>query len=285
MLKCYLCGSSDHQNRLGKVRDDESLSILECQNCGLVFLSNAELPAGFYEQSKMHGQEPPSIEEWLRETSKDDERRFAFLSAAITNRDLLDFGCGAGGFLIKAMSKARSAMGIELEARLQQHFKLKGIEVAQRIEELPISRKFDVITVFHVIEHLKDPAATLSELAARCRTGGKILIEIPSSSDALLTVYENAPFSEFTYWSCHLYLFNANNLEILAEKAGLKLDYVKHIQRYPLSNHLFWLSKGKPGGHQTWSFLDSDDLDKSYEASLAAVGKTDTIVACFSPIG
>jgi len=282
MLKCYLCGSSDNQKRPGKVRDSNSLSVLECLNCGLVFLSQSELPVGFYEQAKMHGQNPPSVDEWLRETFKDDERRFAFLSVAITNRDLLDFGCGAGGFLIKAKAKARSAMGIELEDRLQHHFKSNGIEVVKRIEELPASRKFDLITAFHVIEHLKDPVATLSELAIRCRADGKIIVEIPSSSDALLTVYENIPFSEFTYWSCHLYLFNATNLAILAKKAGLTLDYVKHIQRYPLSNHLFWLARGRPGGHHTWSFLDSGDLDKAYEASLAAIGKTDTLIACFS---
>ncbi len=231
----------------------------------------------------MHGQEPLPVEEWLRETVKDDERRFAFFNDAITSRDLLDFGCGAGGFLIRAKERVRSAIGIELEARLQQHFKANGLEVVQRIEELPTSRRFDVITAFHVIEHLQDPAATLSELAARCRLDGKILVEIPSSSDALLTLYENTPFTEFTYWSCHLYLFNATNLTNLAKKAGLRLDYVKHVQRHPISNHLYWLAKGKPGGHKTWNFLDSKDLDRAYEASLAAIGKTDTIIACFSP--
>lgn len=285
MQKCYLCGTSSFNKRPGKVRDNEDLSILECQNCGLVFLSHADFPSGFYEQAKMHGQEPPTIEDWLRETLKDDERRFASLRAEITNSDVLDFGCGAGGFLIKAKATARNVMGIELEARLQQHFNVCGIKVFPKIEQLPPDQKFDVITAFHVIEHLQDPAATLSALATKCRSSGRILIEIPSSSDALLTVYENKPFSEFTYWSCHLYLFNAHNLAILAKMAGLRLDYVKHIQRYPLSNHLYWISRGKPGGHQKWDFLDSDNLDKAYEASLAAIGKTDTILACLSVIG
>ena len=105
---------------------------------------------------------------------------------------------------------------------------------------------------------------------------------MPSSADALLTLYESAPFSEFTYWSCHLYLFNAANLRLLAKKAGLKLDHVSHIQRYPLSNHLHWLARGLPGGHQVWSFLDSDDLSRAYEARLASLGKTDTLMASFS---
>lgn len=78
-----------------------------------------------------------------------------------------------------------------------------------------------------------------------------------------------------------MYLFNAANLPLLAHKAGLKVEYVNHIQRYPLSNHLYWLAKGKPGGHQLWSFLDSEELTRAYEARLASLGKTDTLIASF----
>jgi len=54
-------------------------------------------------------------------------------------------------------------------------------------------------------------------------------------------------------------------LKLLIEKANLKAIYIKQIQRYPLSNHLYWLSCGKPGGHQKWGFLDSYELHAAYE--------------------
>lgn len=280
--KCYLCGCAEHRRRPGKVRDEESLEILECQGCGLVFLSSTKLSAGFYERSGMHGDDPQPVGPWLRDTDKDDERRFRYLSDAMTNRDVLDFGCGVGGFLIKARSKAICVTGIELEARLQSHFQANALVVFRSIDALPSDQRYDVITAFHVVEHLEDPADILRQLATRLRTGGKIVVEVPSSADALLTLYENVPFSEFTYWSCHLFLFNANNLPLLAKKSGLKLDYVSHIQRYPLSNHLHWLAKGKPGGHQSWEFLNSDDLSRAYEARLASLGITDTLMASMS---
>jgi SAM-dependent methyltransferase len=173
-------------------------------------------------------------------------------------------------------------MGIELEGRLQPQFKTNGLDVVQSIDDLSSDQSFDLITVFHVVEHLKDPAIMLRQLATRLRVGGRIIVEVPSSDDALLTLYENTPFSEFTYWSCHLYLFNATNLPLLAKKAGLKLDYISHIQRYPVSNHLYWLAKGKPGGHQLWSFLDSEELSRAYEARLASLGRTDTLMASMS---
>lgn len=278
-LSCYLCGKDKFKKREGKVRDNPSLDIIECLSCGLVFLSANELPAGYYEQSCMHGSEPQPVPAWLHDAARDDERRFRYLSEAMTNRDVLDFGCGAGGFLLKARSMANYVAGIELEARLQPHFQNNGLDVFQNIEALPSGQCFDLITMFHVVEHLKDPVEMICRLAAKLRRGGKIIIEVPSSADALLTLYENNPFSEFTYWSCHLYLFNSATLTLLAGKTGLKLEYVSHIQRYPLSNHLCWLAKGKPGGHQMWSFLDSEELSRAYEARLASLGKTDTLIA------
>ena len=77
-----------------------------------------------------------------------------------------------------------------------------------------------------------------------------MIIEVPNSSDALLTLYENEPFQNFTYWSQHLFLFNEKTMTELVKKAGLKLNWIKHVQRYPLSNNLYWLAKGEPGGHQ-----------------------------------
>lgn len=280
--KCYLCDCIEHSRRPGKVRDNASLEIFECQHCGLVFLSRTELPEGFYEQSGMHNGGPQPVVSWLHDTDRDDERRFRYLSETMTNRDVLDFGCGVGGFLLKARSAAHHVMGIELEARLQPHFQDNGLDVFQSVDALPSDQRFNLITAFHVLEHLEDPANILRQLATRLLGGGGIFIEVPSSSDALLTLYESTPFSEFTYWSCHRYLFNAANLPRLAKKAGLKLDFVSYIQRYPLSNHLHWLAKGKPGGHQVWSFLDSEELHRAYEARLAALGITDTLIASLS---
>jgi hypothetical protein len=111
---------------------------------------------------------------------------------------------------------------------------------------------------------------------------GELIIEVPSSNDALLTLYESVEFSRFTYWSNHLYLFNHYTLQKLVQKSHLKLNWIKQIQRYPLSNHLHWLSKGRPAGHKVWSFLDNESLTKEYEFALASAGFCDTIIASVS---
>jgi hypothetical protein len=65
------------------------------------------------------------------------------------------------------------------------------------------------------------------------------------------------------------------------KKAGYKINYIKQFQRYGLSNHLYWLSKNNPGGHQKWSFLDSEELYGAYSAALAKINKCDTIIGSF----
>ena len=119
----------------------------------------------------------------------------------------------------------------------------------------------------------------LANLVRLLKPNGRMIIEVPSSEDALLTLYDCDAFQRFTYWSQHLFLFNSTTLGILARQAGLRVVAVQHYQRYPLSNHLHWLSQGKPGGHQRWAFLDAPEMASAYANTLAALGKTDTLIA------
>jgi cyclopropane fatty-acyl-phospholipid synthase-like methyltransferase len=198
------------------------------------------------------------------------------LKASIANRRLLDFGCGAAGFVRNAQPIAAEAVGVEPERRVRDYWGDK-IKLCDSLEDA--GDGYDLITAFHVIEHLPDPCAKLKELAARLKDKGRLVIEVPSSDDVLLTLYENEAFQRFTYWSQHLYLFNGETLRRLAEQAGLRVVSIQQFQRYPLSNHLHWLSRNQPGGHQGWSFMDTPALTEAYAASLAALGKCDTIIA------
>jgi SAM-dependent methyltransferase len=276
---CYLCGGKKIYKRNGKVRDNPNLEVLECKDCGLVFLSSfAHIKGGFYQESGMH-ERPLSIEEWSTETEADDDRRFYMLKNEIVGKSLLDFGCGNGGFLLRARDVASDVAGIEPESRLSEYFRQKGLTVKGALNEL--NGLFDYITLFHVLEHISDPVTTLRDLSRRLKRGGKIIIEVPNASDALLTLYECKAFSNFTYWSCHLFLFTEGTLLRIGEMAGLEPDYVRQVQRYSVANHLYWLSSGQPGGHKKWDFIESDSLRTAYEERLASIGCCDTIIASF----
>lgn len=276
-MNCYLCNSTSFTTRKGQVRDAPDLKILECTHCGLVTLSSlSHIHAGFYEDSGMHGTVPMPMDTWLKETDWDDQRRFDMLKSMLPNKKLLDFGCGAGGFLNKARHLAGMAAGIELELRVREYWR-DQITIYPGLESA--GGEYDLITAFHVVEHLSDPGAMLKILASKLSKNGRMVLEVPSSEDALLTIYESDAFQRFTYWSQHLFLFNAETLRRLIEQAGLRIVTIQQHQRYPLSNHLHWLSQCKAGGHQKWAFLDSPELKAAYANALAATGKCDTLIA------
>jgi len=244
----------------------------------LVSLSDdSHITKDFYTKSGMHGEELISIQAWLKVSEWDDLRRFEILRKVLPNKKLLDFSCGAGGFLGLAISLVETATGIELEDRVIKYWQGK-LNILKNINDAG-EGEFDLLTAFRVIEHLSDPLEILKSLAKKLCPSGRIVIEVPSSEDAFLTLYDCDAFQHFTYWSQHLFLFNANTLEMLARKAGLKVLAIQHVQRYSLSNHLYWLSKGMPGGHKYWGFLDSPEMAIAYANTLASLGKTDILIA------
>lgn len=277
-MKCNLCKSKNYKKREGSVRDNKDLEIFECCDCGLVFLSqDNHIDETFYENSNMH--QIFDFNKWRNETLVDDTRRFEFLKISMQNKKVLDFGSGNGGFLKLTKNISKEVLGVELEKAIIPFYKEENIPLENSLDN--ISEKFDIITSFHVIEHIKEPLIILEKLKKLLEDNGNLIIEVPNANDALLTIYENEAFSNFTYWSCHLYLYTHHTLNLLAKQAGFEVEFIKHIQRYPLSNHLYWLSKNRPGGHEKWgNFFDSNELTKAYENQLASLGATDTIIAC-----
>ena len=119
--------------RKGHPRDNKSIDVLECKNCQLVFLSNFEhINDKFYQDSGMHKEDfqPNTMEEWLEETKTDDLRRLEQHKELLKDKDVLDFGCGSGGFLKEIQQFANKVVGIELELRVKNYWEGK-IEINQ----------------------------------------------------------------------------------------------------------------------------------------------------------
>ena len=100
----------------------------------------------FYEESSTHQDIGVSIDEWLVETHHDDARRFNALKQKIIGKNVLGFGCGAGGFVKLCQDSAASAAGVELETRTIDYWKQK-LNITSSI---PLNQKYDIITSFHV---------------------------------------------------------------------------------------------------------------------------------------
>lgn len=278
-MKCYLCEYTEHTQQKGSVRDNKNLEIYKCNKCGLVFLNDAKhITDDFYKQGCM--EKSCDIGDiYLPGEQTDTQKRYNSYKAMLANKRILDFGCSKGLFLSKLKSENTSNKLNALEPNLCYKDKLsKNFNYYEQIESIP-DNSLDFITMFHVLEHLPDPLAILNQLYNKLDKDGKIIIEVPSSNDALLNLYDNDAFANFTYWSCHLYLFNQRTLEDLINKTKFNIKCLKQYQRYTLANHLHWLAKDKPAGHIEWSFLDDEAIQVQYERKLAEIGQCDSIVA------
>ena len=256
------------------------IDVLKCEDCGLVRLSESVNNIdNFYIQSGMRNNVVDTPEHYRKTTIKDSMRRFRFTQNIIEGKSVLDFGCGAGGYLVLAKDIAATAEGVELEQVMRDGLNAEGIKCASSLDDVG---SFDVITMFHVLEHLDEPLLYLEKIKEHLNKDGKLLIEVPNADDALLSLYNSEKFADFTYWHCHVYLYTNDTIRKLAKKAGYHIDFVQQVQRYPLSNHLYWLAEGAPGGHKKYSFLNDKLLDRYYGDLLAKSGIADTILAEFS---
>lgn len=287
-----LCGSISFERR-GKIRTNRQINankVLECSNCSLVFLNDdTHISENHYEQSQMHDKQL-DLAESRSETKVDDMRRINLLESEIKNKNLVEVGCGNGGFLTLARQIAKSAVGIEPEIKNHDDFKLEHLSVYSSINAYAkdlnnnTDYKPDIIVSFHVIEHVKNPLEFLLQILSLLKPSGKAYIETPNSNDALIKLYDSAAFQDFTYWDNHLVLFNKESFEHMSKKlSGVTFRSIP-VQRYGIANHLYWLANGKPGGHKKWNFLENTLMNKQYQELLADQNMNDTLFYEFTKI-
>ena len=209
---------------------------------------------------------------------EDDLRRATQFKKILYKKDILDFGCGWGGFL-RNVKEYRSLAGIELRKECINYIQnnIKKINISNNIYSF--DKKFDVITMFHVLEHLPYQIKTLKVLKSKLKNKGKIIIEVPHAEDFLILQEELKEFKNFTFWSEHLILHTYKSLKFILLKSGFKNINILYYQRYNFSNHLGWFLKRKPGGHNFYKEVVSDNLNSSYCENLKRLGQTDTLIA------
>jgi 2-polyprenyl-3-methyl-5-hydroxy-6-metoxy-1,4-benzoquinol methylase len=210
-------------------------------------------------------------------TINSDYRRADQFKKILRNKDILDFGCEWGGFL-RNIKNYKSLTGVELREVCIKYIKnnIKRINILNDINSS--KRKYDVITLFHVLEHMPHQVNALKNLRSKLKKKGKIIIEVPHANDFLILQDELKEFKNFTFWSQHLILHTFKSLETVLIKSGFKNINIEFFQRYDFCNHLGWFLKKKPGGHEFFKDIINENLNKAYRENLKKLGQTDTLI-------
>ena len=247
LTNCPLCKSGHFLNQI-VVKDhahtQESFTVCRCTNCELWFTNPrptlSEI-SKYYDKETYISHKNKSNTlinflykqvrkltirkklNWLKERNKIPGR-------------LLDFGCGTGHFLYSAKQKGWMVTGVEPnnDARkiaTSEH----QLTVYESLDEIKKEKKYDAITLFHVLEHVHDLKGTIRSLLELLKKRGSLYIAVPNRDSPDFQHYKEN-------WAAldvprHLYHFNRQSMKFLAEKYSLKI-----IEEKPMLFDSFYVS-------------------------------------------
>jgi SAM-dependent methyltransferase len=237
--KCLVCGRSEISVFL-KCTDhfitQESFQIDQCDHCG--FLFTADAPAadeiGSYYKSEdyiSHSDTQKGLINKLYHLVRNVMlgKKERLIKSLTTGRKLLDIGCGTGHFLNYMQQKGFTCEGIEVDESARNYaIRQFGLRVTgQKTIEAEVTQKYDVITLWHVLEHLHDVENYLKWMHQALKPDGVLLIALPNCSSWDATHYGK-------FWAAydvprHLWHFNPTVFEPFIQRFGFSLKRVKGL--------------------------------------------------------
>ncbi len=136
---------------------------------------------------------------------------------------LLDIGAGTGDFLLTSKENGWNTIGIEPSEKAKAIAVKKGVAFSDTTEELE-SHTFDVITMWHVLEHVPNLENQIKELKRLAKPNGTIIIAVPNFKS-----YDAKYYGKF--WAAydvpiHFWHFSKTAIKLLFEKEEIKLEKV-----------------------------------------------------------
>lgn len=223
-VPCNLCGASDVEVIGDRDRDGHPLRTTICRQCGLVWSNprpGAEEVRRYYSSEyrlDYKGRSTPSLRHIAR-SGRGALNRYRALAPYMKPGDrILDAGAGAGEVVYVLRKLGFDASGLEPDEQYARHAReTLGVPVATGFVQdtaFPAG-SFDVVTMYHALEHVEDPSAILSRLREWMVEQGVLLIEVPNVEAECV-----APEHRFHF--AHFYSFNRAALEALGRKAGFE---------------------------------------------------------------
>ncbi|WP_407282802.1 class I SAM-dependent methyltransferase [Methanolobus sp. WCC1] len=307
-MRCILCGNDSSNVITKKIRSGEERNVFYCENCDLGILddrrSEQELK-DFYAEC-YRKEHTPTIntesnpQELFDLYSKFQDSRLSLIKDKLgPDKSLLEIGCSAGMFLYNVKPYVGEVNGIDYDVNSVQFAGEKCscnvFNVAIENTDLP-EKSFDIICMFQMLEHVKDPVDFLRSVSKYLKDDGVLYIEVPNLRDALIYAYDLPHHYQFYFHASHLFYYSEKSLKKLLGMIGFEGE-VFYTQDYNFLNHMHWMMLDAPQGScdaglsspalKLRNSLEpgkSDalnafikDVDKQYKELLADIGLTSNI--------
>lgn len=287
MMSCILCGKKEFEKVADKVRDSDNHSVIKCAGCGHVQLT--PLPTSddsreFYDKNQpaLSINAPMGMEELRDVQEYDTNRRVKLFTKTFSKSSrILDIGSGRGFFLGKMFELGYDITGVEISQQMRsvsQQVSSAPLLNVNLLEEPSDIGTFDVIVLFHLLEHFTNPISACSALGKYLNKSGYLVMEVPNLDDLMLKC---EPYREFWWQQAHISYFNYVTLFKVLKDAGYYAITIKGTQRYGLENMINWYTIGKPqlsspsyetDGEYKW-------LETYYKQHLESTLQCDTLIA------
>ncbi|MDA2929428.1 class I SAM-dependent methyltransferase [Acidobacteria bacterium AH-259-O06] len=240
-MKCPVCEYPNARlryrmsDRFFGVSTDEFL-LYHCSSCGLLFQNEEEIhdrlsefyPGGYWwqESGRLSSLER-AYREWM---IRHDHLRFLLSLFPDGRGRLLDIGCGGGTFVKLALHAGFDAYGLEQSekaARIGERNAPGRIFQGLEQDLIVPGEKFDILTLFHSLEHITNPFRYLKNIQKLLRKPGKLVVQVPNVQSLQAKIFG----SRWYGLDCprHVYNYSTFSLLHLLGRTGYRIQRVRHF--------------------------------------------------------
>lgn len=288
--QCPVCNSIRNKSFLACIDHTvsrETFQIVECESCGFKFTNPRpeEKDLGRYYKSEDYVSHSNTKKGFINSTYQSVRKytllkKLQLISKYFKTGNILDIGCGTGEFLNTCKSAKWKTIGIEPDSDARQ-MAIKNYDLDVReegeLKSLP-DASFDIISMWHVLEHVPKLNERVEELKRLIKPNGIIIIAVPNCNSLDAKIYKEQ-------WAAydvprHLYHFTPKDIDSLFLKHDLKVFKV-----LPMVFDSFYVSmlseKIKTGKtnilRSTWNGLRSNlsaiKTGKTYSSQIYLIQK------------
>jgi 2-polyprenyl-3-methyl-5-hydroxy-6-metoxy-1,4-benzoquinol methylase len=246
-IVCPICQSDEHKRFL-TVSDynvsRETFHIVECKVCAFKFTNPrpSENQIDKYYESDNYISHTDTSEGLINKLYKIvrqitlKQKRSLINSFKVESKTILDIGCGTGAFLNVMAQDGWKCVGIEPNKNARDKatlkFNIKAFDEASLVQGLG---QFDVITLWHVLEHVHDLQKRILEIKLHMKSTSVLIVAVPNCESTDAKYYKE-------FWAAydvprHLYHFTPATMNEFMGRNGLEI-----IQKLMMPFDAFYVS-------------------------------------------